>query len=105
MNKIFEWILGLTKIGKILTSIQEFLDGKKQIIASLATAIPAILLIIKNFSEQGNAYLITIAHTPEFLAAGIGLSSLFNAFKGEKIRAEIAASSQSAADAISLVQK
>lgn len=94
MGTLFGWLLGLTKIGKMFESIRQFLDGKKQAIASLAAAIPAIFLIIKNFTDQGNTYLITIAHTPEFLAASAGLIGFFNALKGEKIRNEIAAVSQ-----------
>lgn len=88
MNKLMAWILNMTKVGKTIKTVQEFLDGKKQIIASIATAVPATALILKNFSEQGTPYLLQVAHTPEFLAASGGWIALFNGFKGEKIRAE-----------------
>lgn len=88
MNKLMGWILGMTKVGKFVKQAQEFLDGKKQIIASVATAVPATALILKNFSEQGTPYLLGVAHTPEFLAASAGWIALFNGFKGEKIRQE-----------------
>lgn len=87
---IIAWVLNHTKVGRIILAVQMFLDGKKQIIASLATAVPATLLILKNFSEQGTPYLLQIAHTSEFLAASGGWIALFNALKGEKTRAEIA---------------
>lgn len=87
--KILAWFLNHTKAGKIVKSIQEWLDGKKQIIASLATALPATLLIIKNFTDQGLPYLLSIAHTPEFSAAALGWIGLFNAIKGNKIIAAV----------------
>jgi hypothetical protein len=88
MNKIYAWILGMTKVGKQIKRVQEWLDGKKQIIASLAAAIPATILIIQKFTEQGTTYLVSVASTPEFLAASGGWVALFNGLKGEKIRAE-----------------
>lgn len=90
MNSVISWFLEQTKVGRGVASVQAFLDGKKQIIASVATAVPATALILKNFSDQGMPYLLQIAHTPEFLAASAGWMGLFNALKGEKIRQEIA---------------
>jgi hypothetical protein len=91
MNKLIGWVVGLTKIGSIVKKIQDFLDGKKQALASLAAAVPATVTIIVNFADKGTPYLMQIASTPEFLAASAGWIGLFNAIKGEKIRAEIAA--------------
>lgn len=88
MSKIIEWILSLTKVGKLIQSTQVFLDGKKQMLASLATAIPATVVILTKFSEQGVPYLLHIVGTPEYLAASLGWIGLFNAIKGEKIRQE-----------------
>lgn len=88
MNKILAFIIGLTKVGEKIKQIQKWFNGKKQIIASLAMIFPAAFLIIKNFTEQGTAYLLQIASTPEFIAFTGGFVSLFNALKGEKIRSE-----------------
>jgi len=88
MNKLYAWILGMTKVGKVVKQVQTFFDGKKQIIIGLGTAIPPTILIIQNFTEQGLPYLMGIGHTPELAAAGLGWGLVFNALKGEKIRAE-----------------
>lgn len=86
MKKVFGWLLGFTSIGK---KINEFFDGKKQALASLATALVAIATIISKTAEQGTGYLLTVATTPEFLAASGGIIAFFNALKGEKIRAAV----------------
>lgn len=88
MNKLYAWILGMTKVGKTLKKIQEYLDGKKQIIASLATAIPATLLIVQKFTDQGTPYLVGVASTPEFLAASGGWVAFFNGLGIKKTRLE-----------------
>lgn len=88
MNKIYAWILGMTKVGKAVKQVQVYLDGKKQIIASLATAIPATLLIIQKFTDQGTTYLVSVASTPEFLAASGGWVAFFNGLGIKKARAE-----------------
>jgi len=76
-------------IGKIV----DFFDGKKQMIASLGAALVATGTICVNFSQQGIGYLLHVASTPEFAAASVGWVGFFNALKGEKIRAAIAAQS------------
>lgn len=78
MDKIVSWILGLTKIGKIVGPIQTFISGYKTYIAGSAIAIPALLTIISNFGDQGTSYLLGLTHTPEWLAFmnGLGLMGL-----------------------------
>jgi len=88
MKKLFAWMLGMTKVGKAVKQAQGFLDGKKQMLASLAAAVPATLLILQRFTDEGLTYLTTVASTPEFLAASGGWVAFFNALKGEKIRHE-----------------
>lgn len=92
MKKILAWLVGITSIGK---KVNGFLDGKKQALASLATALAATATIIAKASEQGTAYLMGVASTPEFIAASGGWIAFFNALKGEKLRAEIAGVAQS----------
>lgn len=85
MDKMITWFLGFTRLGKAI----EFLDGKKQMFAALATALAATATIIAKFAEQGTSYLLHVASTPEFIAASGGWIAFFNALKGEKIRAAI----------------
>jgi hypothetical protein len=89
MGKMTEWLLNFTRLGKL----NDYLDGKKQMLAGLATALVATATIIMNVSnsETRLTYLLHIASTPEFIAASGGWVAFFNALKGEKIRAEIAA--------------
>lgn len=89
MNKIMEWVMDLSNVGKAVKSADQFLDGKKQILASLATALASTGLIIKNLSEQGTPYLLQLPHSVEFLAAAGGWIALFNGLKGEKIREKL----------------
>lgn len=86
LDKIKLWILGISPLKKVI----DFLDGKKQAIASLAAALTASGTILAKYLEQGNAYILHVASTPEFVAASAGWIGFFNALKGEKIRAEIA---------------
>lgn len=88
MMKAIAWILNFTKIGKVVTTVQEKVDGKKQMLAALGTAIAGTLTIIARFGEGGTRYLAEVATTPEFLAASGGWIAFFNALKGEKIRQE-----------------
>jgi len=88
MNRILGWVLGFTKVGKVITSVKNWLDGKKQYIAGFATALPASFTILQKFSEEGTPYLLRLSSTPEFAAAGLGWGLVFGAAKGEKIRAE-----------------
>lgn len=91
MKKVIAWMLGKTKIGKLAKKVQEAVDGKKQAIASLATAVVATATVLAKFGELGTPYLIGVASTPEFIAASGGWIAFFNAMKGEKIRHENAA--------------
>lgn len=88
MKGLLAWIIDGTKVGKVLKSIQALLDGKKQLLVGISTAIPATVTILTKYGEQGNAYLVNIASTSEFMAASLGWTAIFNAIKGEKIRAE-----------------
>lgn len=78
MNKIIGWILSLTKIGKAIEPVQKFIGGYKTYIAGLGIAIPALLVMINNFGDQGAAYLTTVSTSPEWLAFmnGLGLMGL-----------------------------
>lgn len=66
MNKIVTWLLGLTRIGKIVEPVQKFLDGYKAYIAGTAILVPALATILTSFSQQGLSYLTAIVSTPEF---------------------------------------
>ena len=90
MKTIIAFILNFTKVGKTFKTVQTAVDGKKQAIASLGTAIAGTIAIVMNFGAEGTPYLLKIASTPEFLAASGGWIAFFSAMKGEKIRHEIA---------------
>jgi hypothetical protein len=81
MGKAIAWILSLTKLGKVVTPVQKFLSGKKTNLAGLALAVPALIAILHQFSEQGMAYLVTVHTTPEFksLMEGIAMIALRSA--------------------------
>jgi hypothetical protein len=74
MNKLFGWVLGLTKVGKVINGARDFLAGKKTYVAGAALALPAILTIVQSFADQGSSYLLTLTTTPEYqhLIEGIG---------------------------------
>ncbi len=86
MSKMFEWVVGFTSIGK---RVNEFFSGKKQLLASLATALIATGTIVANVSQQGTSYLFHMASTPEFIAASGGWIAFFNAIKGNRIEAKL----------------
>ncbi len=88
VKKLLIWILGKGRIGTTLEKTRQAVDGKKQLLASLAAAIPASITIIHNYGENGTPYLLNVASTPEFTAAMAGWIGFFNALKGEKIRKE-----------------
>lgn len=83
----------------MLAKIVDFLDGKKQMLASLGAALVATGTMCVNFSQHGTGYLLHVASTPEFTAASVGWVGFFNAIKGEKIRNEIAQSQLAAQSA------
>jgi len=89
--KILEWLLKFTKVGKAAGKVQDVLEGKKQMLAGLATGVAGTVTILANFADQGIPYLLHVAGTSEFLAASGGWIAFFNALKGEKTRKEIAA--------------
>lgn len=78
MKKAIAWILGLTKVGKVVTTAQNKVSGYKSYLAGLALAVPALITIISNFGDQGSAYLIGVTNTPEWqaLMAGFGIMGL-----------------------------
>lgn len=88
MKSLIGWVLGMTRVGKVVKQAQMAVDGKKQMIASLVAAVTATATILLRFSEQGTKYLLEVASTPEFVAASAGWIGFFNALKGEKIRQE-----------------
>ena len=87
---IVTWFLEKTKVGQFVKKTQDFLDGKKQLLTGIATAIPASVAVVQNFSAGGMDYLLHASKSPEFAAAALGWGLIFNAFKGEKTRQEIA---------------
>lgn len=89
LDKLVGWFSGFTPFAKV----NDFLDGKKQMLASLAAALTGTATIIVNLlnSETRLAYLMHIAAAPEFLVASTGWMGFFNALKGEKIRAAVEA--------------
>ncbi len=103
MSKLVEWLVGMTKVGKMIKKIQEFLDGKKQLLTGLAGAIPASIAIIQHFQAGGIDYLMHATGSPEYATAIIGWGLVFNAIKGEKIRSEIAATSAQVTEATGIV--
>lgn len=74
LNKIVDWFLSLTKLDKIVTPVQNFLDGKKAYLAGSAILVPALVTILQNFSAHGLGYLSGITTTPEYLAFLNGLA-------------------------------
>lgn len=66
MDKIVTWILGFTRIGKIIEPVQKFLDGYKAYLAGTALMVPALVVILTRFSESGAGYLAGIMSTAEF---------------------------------------
>lgn len=74
LSKIVDWILSLTKLDRIVTPVQAFLDGKKSYLAGAAIIIPALVTILQNFSAHGVGYLTGITATPEYLAFLNGLA-------------------------------
>jgi len=82
---MLNWILKFTPLKKFI----EFFEGKKQALASLATALVATGTIVAKTSELGISYLMHVASTPEFAAASLGWIGFFNALKGQRIEAKI----------------
>lgn len=74
MTKVLDWVLSKTKIGKVIGKVQDALKGKKAYIAGGALAIPALLTIVQNFSDQGTGYLIGLTTTPEYTLLLEGLA-------------------------------
>lgn len=77
MGKAIAWILSFTKLGKIVEPVQKFLSGKKTNLAGLAIAVPALVIMISKFTDQGMAYLVGVATTPEFKQFMEGISLIF----------------------------
>lgn len=66
MKKVIGWVLGFTKIGKIILPIQKFLSGKKTYIAGAALLIPGLLGILDGVANSGMDYLMNVTGTPEW---------------------------------------
>lgn len=66
MGKLLTWVLSFTKVGKVAEPVQKFLSGKKTNLAGLAIAIPALVIMIGKFADQGLGYLASVAGTEEF---------------------------------------
>ncbi len=91
MNKVLGWILSKTRLVKVTDPVQKFLSGKKVYLAAAAIAIPALVTILSNFSDNGMAYLLTITHTPEYRA-------LMEAIAGMALRAAVTKAGDPAKD-------
>jgi hypothetical protein len=76
MNKLMAWVLGATKVGKVIERIRAFLWGKKTYIAGFATALPALVTIVSKFADQGGAYLLGLPSTEEFSALMLGVGMI-----------------------------
>lgn len=78
MNKVIAWVLGFTKLGKVVEPVQRFLSGKKAYLAGAALIVPALVSIATKFSDQGMSYLLGVTHTGEFdmLMQGLGIMGL-----------------------------
>lgn len=91
MNKMLVWVLGFTKLGKIVDPVQKFLSGKKVYLAALAIGLPALATILGNFSDMGMDYLVRMTHTEEW-------RRLMEAIAGMGLRAAITKASDPAKD-------
>lgn len=74
MNKIINWVLSFTKIGKVFEPVQKLLSGKKAYLSGGAIAVPALLTMLTRFSDQGTSYLLSITGTPEWTLLLNGLA-------------------------------
>jgi hypothetical protein len=67
MNKIIAWILGFTKLGKVAEPVQKWISGKGTYLSAAAVGVPALIIIIQKFADQGLPYLSTILTSPEYI--------------------------------------
>lgn len=72
---MINWLLKLTKVGKLAYYVQEYLDGKKTYIVGAATAIPALANILLSVSKDGLPAILNAVHTSDWtqLMLGIGM--------------------------------
>lgn len=91
MNKVMAWVLGMTKLGKIVLPIQKFLSGKKVYLAAGAVGIPALINILLNFSDQGLDYAVGLTTKPEYKA-------LMEAIAGAALRSAVTKAANPAKD-------
>lgn len=77
MNKIIGWVLGFTKIGKVIEPVQKLLSGWKVHLAGAALWVPALLTILDGVANSGMQYLVNVVGTPEWgrLMEGIAFSA------------------------------
>jgi hypothetical protein len=67
MNKLVAWILGFTKLGKVAEPVQKWISGKGTYLSAAAAGIPALIIIIQKFADQGLPYLSTVLTSPEYI--------------------------------------
>ena len=67
MNKMLTWILSFTKVGKIVEPIQKWVSGKGTYLSAAAAGIPALIVIVQKFGEQGIGYLPTMTTSMEWV--------------------------------------
>lgn len=75
MKKIIAWILSMTKVGKVVEPVQNFISGYKTYIAAFSLMVPALLTMIQKFGDLGTAYLLDITSTPEWALFMNGLAA------------------------------
>ena len=78
MKKMMNWFIGKTKVGKGVSSAQDFLDGYKAYIAGAAMMIPGVLNLILDFQRDGLPALTDLGHNPNYrlMLEGWGLMAL-----------------------------
>lgn len=74
MGKLLGFILKFTKLGKATEPVQKFLSGKKSYLAGLGLAVPALLVMIQKFADQGVAYFPVVLSSEEWTLFMNGLA-------------------------------
>lgn len=74
MGKVLAWVLGFTKVGKVADPVQKFISGKGSYLSGAALMIPALIVMIQKFGDQGLGYFATLTSTQEWIAFCGGLA-------------------------------
>jgi hypothetical protein len=74
MKKAIAWIISFTKVGKAVEPVQKFISGKGSYLSGAALMVPALIVMLQKFGEQGLSYAMGIATTDEFKAFAAGLA-------------------------------